>query len=129
MSKGDRDGRGFRHNKACPSLNCDYCVNGRAKRPHRRGQRRLAKRELHDQPTQCLGGTMSDTQYETAETSYAKDHARDALDLELERQGVPTFDPDDNPSGPDLIDLADAVVERLIKEGVTIPVSVRSLHG
>lgn len=72
---------------------------------------------------------MSDNQYETAETSYAKDHARDALDLELERQGITAFDPEDSPFGPELIDLADAVVERLIKEGVTIPDTIRSLHG
>lgn len=72
---------------------------------------------------------MSDSQYEKAETSYAKDHARDALDLELERQGIAPFDPDDNPNGPDLIDLADAVVERLAKEGMTIPDTIRSLHG
>ena len=45
MSKSDRDGRGFRHHKACPSLNCDRCVNGRAKRPFRRAARRRAKRE------------------------------------------------------------------------------------
>lgn len=72
---------------------------------------------------------MSDTEYEPAEHSHAKDHAMDALDAELERQGIGTFDPDDNPKGPELIDLADAVVERLIKEGVTIPESIRPLLG
>lgn len=45
MSKGDRDGRGFRHHKACPSLNCERCVNGRAKAPARRAARRRGKRE------------------------------------------------------------------------------------
>ena len=45
MSKGDRDGRGFRHHKTCPSLNCDVCVNGKAKRPARRAARRKGKRE------------------------------------------------------------------------------------
>jgi hypothetical protein len=43
MSKGDRDGRGFRHHKKCPSLNCDRCVNGRAKKPFRQALRRLGR--------------------------------------------------------------------------------------
>lgn len=45
MSKSDGDGRGFRHHKKCPSLNCDRCVNGRAKKPNRRAARRQARRE------------------------------------------------------------------------------------
>ena len=45
MSKSDGDGRGFRHHKKCPSLDCDRCVNGRSKRPHRRALRRRAKQE------------------------------------------------------------------------------------
>lgn len=49
MSKGFRDGRGFRHAKACPSLNCDYCVNGRAKQPARRKERRAGKLEARDE--------------------------------------------------------------------------------
>lgn len=46
MSKSDGDGRGFRHRKKCPSLNCDRCVNGRSKRPYRKAVRRQAKREV-----------------------------------------------------------------------------------
>lgn len=46
MSKGDRDGRGFRHHKKCPSLNCDRCVNGRAKKPYRQAARRKAREEV-----------------------------------------------------------------------------------
>ncbi|AYR01598.1 hypothetical protein PP639_gp100 [Arthrobacter phage Seahorse] len=52
MSKGDRDGRGFRHHKKCPSLNCDRCVNGRAKRPYRQKQRREAKHALRTEPAE-----------------------------------------------------------------------------
>lgn len=46
-SKGDRPG--FRHFKRCPSLNCDYCVNGKAKRPARRALRRAGRTEINRQ--------------------------------------------------------------------------------
>lgn len=46
MSKSDRDGRGFRHRKKCPSLDCDQCVNGKSKKPYRQRERRKLKRQL-----------------------------------------------------------------------------------
>ncbi len=52
MSKSDRDGRGFRHHKKCPSLNCDRCVNGRSKLPFRQKQRREAKRAIRSEQTE-----------------------------------------------------------------------------
>lgn len=48
MSKGDRDGRGFRHHKKCPELNCSFCINGRSKRPARRAQRRHGKQQTKE---------------------------------------------------------------------------------
>ena len=49
MSKGDRDGCGFRHHKRCPELNCDGCVNGRAKQPARRKERKAGKLEARNE--------------------------------------------------------------------------------
>ena len=64
--------------------------------------------------------------YEPAENSYAKNHAMDALEAELERQGI---DPYDEDSPIELISLSDAVVEALLKVGVTIPEGLTNPHG
>lgn len=64
--------------------------------------------------------------YEAAAVSAAKDHVLDALAHELDQQGVYPYDEEDNPI--ELLSLADAVVERLIREGVTIPETIRELH-
>lgn len=66
--------------------------------------------------------------YETEEISYAKDHARSAIEEELEQQGLDPYSEHSDQSSPDLIGLADAVVERLLKEGVSIPEGIRPLH-
>ena len=65
--------------------------------------------------------------YETTETSHAKDHVRDALEMELDDQGIDPYSERSDQPAPDLIDLADAVVERLLKEGVIIPETIRTL--
>lgn len=69
--------------------------------------------------------------YEPAENSAAKNHAMDALEAELERQGIDPYpDLDDGEDGGiDLINLADAVVESLIKAGVTIPENITDPHS
>lgn len=68
--------------------------------------------------------------YELAEVSAAKDHVMFALERELERQGIDPYPDGDIRGGSiELIDLADAVVERLLKEGVTIPDTMRGLNG
>lgn len=70
---------------------------------------------------------MSDYDYEPAENSAAKDVAMDALEAELYRQGVEVYtDDDNNEGGIDLINLADAVVESLLKVGATIPEDLKS---
>lgn len=65
--------------------------------------------------------------YEPAEHSHAKNHAMDALEAELEKQGVEVY-ADDDEGGVDLIGLADAVVEALIRAGVTIPEDISNPH-
>ena len=73
---------------------------------------------------------MSETQYELAEISAAKDHVMDAIERELDKQGVNPYPDGDIRGGSiELIDLADAVVERLLKEGVTIPDTMLDLQG
>jgi len=73
---------------------------------------------------------MSETQYELAEISAAKDHVMDAIERELDKQGVNPYPDGDIRGGSiELIDLADAVIERLIKEGVTIPDTMCDLNG
>lgn len=69
--------------------------------------------------------------YEPQENSFAKNHAMDALEKELERQGIDPYpDLDDGAEGGvDLINLADAVVEALMKAGVTIPEDISNPHG
>jgi hypothetical protein len=64
--------------------------------------------------------------YEPAENSAAKNHAMDALEAELEKQGI---DPYDEEAEIELIDLADAVVEALIRAGVTIPEDISDPHS
>ncbi|MDQ1053185.1 hypothetical protein QE394_001113 [Arthrobacter sp. SORGH_AS 212] len=66
--------------------------------------------------------------YEPAENSAAKNHAMDALEAELEKQGVEVYT-DDDEGGIDLIDLADAVVEALLSAGVTIPEGISDPHA
>jgi hypothetical protein len=69
--------------------------------------------------------------YEPAENSNAKNHAMDALEAELERQGIDPYpDIDDGEDGGiDLINLADAVVEALIDAGVSIPENISNPHS
>lgn len=64
--------------------------------------------------------------YEPQENSFAKNHAMDALEAELEKQGI---DPYKDEGGIELIELADAVVEALIRAGVTIPENISNPHG
>lgn len=66
--------------------------------------------------------------YEPQENSFAKNHAMDALEKELEKQGVEVYT-DDDEGGIDLINLSDAVVEALIAAGVTIPESISNPHA
>jgi hypothetical protein len=69
--------------------------------------------------------------YEPQTHSFAKNHALDALEFEIERQGqsdLIEMDADDNVQ-LDLIDLADAVVEALIAAGVTIPDNISNPHA
>lgn len=58
--------------------------------------------------------------FEPQENSHAKNHAMDALEAALEKQGIDAVD---------LISLADAVVEALIKAGITIPENISNPHG
>lgn len=70
---------------------------------------------------------MSDYDYEPAENAAAKDVVMDALEAELYKQGVEVYtDDDNNEGGIDLINLSDAVVESLLKVGVTIPEDLKS---
>jgi hypothetical protein len=66
---------------------------------------------------------MSESDYEPAENSFAKNIAYDAIEAELEDQGFAVIDEFD------LIDLADAVVEALLRAGVTIPETIHNPHG
>lgn len=72
---------------------------------------------------------MSDYDYEPAENSAAKDIVMDALEAELDKQGVTVYtDDDNNEGGIDLINLADSVVESLLKVGVKVPEDLKSPH-
>lgn len=66
--------------------------------------------------------------YELAENSAAKDFAMEALYAEFERQGV-DVDADSGDMIIDMIDLADTVVEALLKVGITIPGDLESPYG
>lgn len=66
--------------------------------------------------------------FEPAENSFAKNHAMDALEAELERQGVEVYS-DNDEGGIDLINLADSVVEKLIASGVVIPEDLSNPHA
>ena len=66
--------------------------------------------------------------YDTAEVSTAKDHVYDEVDRELNRQGIDPYSERADQPSPDLIDLADAIVERLLKEGAVFPETIRELH-
>lgn len=72
---------------------------------------------------------MSDTNipegYEPAPHSYAKNHAMDALEKELDKQGIELYED----GSPELIELSDAVVEALIRAGVTIPDDITDPHA
>jgi len=63
--------------------------------------------------------------YEPQENSFAKNHAMDALEAELEKQGIELYED----GSPELIELADAVVEKLIAAGVVIPEDISNPHG
>lgn len=68
--------------------------------------------------------------YELAEISAAKNHVLYALERELDRQGIDPYPDGDILGGSiELIDLADAAVERLIKEGAVIPATMCDLNG
>lgn len=69
--------------------------------------------------------------YEPQENSFAKNHVMDALEKELEKQGIDPYpDLDDGEEGGiDLINLSDVVVEALIAAGVTIPESISNPHA
>lgn len=66
---------------------------------------------------------MSESDYEPSENSFAKNIAYDAIEAELEDQGFSVIDEFD------MIDLADAVVEALLRAGVTIPENIHNPHG
>ena len=68
---------------------------------------------------------MSEYDYEPQENSFAKDIAMDALEAELERQGIDPY-PDIEEDGIELIELADAVVEALLAAGVKIPEDIKN---
>ena len=59
---------------------------------------------------------------EAQEVSFAKNHVYDVLEAELERQGLSTVE-------MDLISLSDAIVEKLLAAGVTIPDTITDPHG
>lgn len=63
--------------------------------------------------------------YELAEHSTAKDIVRNALEEELQRQGVA----DVEDGGPDLLDLASVSVGALLAAGVTIPEGLTDPNG
>lgn len=63
--------------------------------------------------------------YEPSQNAAAKDHVMEALYAEFEKQGIST-DADVDENAPDLIDLADAIVESLLKVGVVIPQELES---
>jgi hypothetical protein len=63
--------------------------------------------------------------YEPAQNAAAKDYVMEALYAEFDRQGINT-DQDDDPDAPELIVLADAIVESLLKVGVVIPQDLKS---
>lgn len=63
--------------------------------------------------------------YEPAQNAAAKDHVMEALYEEFEKQGI-NVDQDEDPNAPEMIGLADAVVEALLKVGVVIPEALES---
>lgn len=65
--------------------------------------------------------------YEPAQNAAAKDHVMEALYEEFEKQGINVdADEDLDENVPELIGLADAVVEALLKVGVVIPDDLES---
>lgn len=58
--------------------------------------------------------------YEPAENSNAKDHVLATLEVQFDKQGIDLGDGDSD-DDPDLIGMADAVVEALLAAGVIIP--------
>lgn len=85
-------------------------------------------RDLAQRPKEIFMTADIPEGFEPAEVSFAKDHVHNAIEQELEKQGIDPYSERADQPSPDLIDLADAVVERLLTEGVTIPASVRRLH-
>lgn len=63
--------------------------------------------------------------YEPAQNAAAKDHVMEALYEEFEKQGI-NVDADEDENAPELIGLADAIVESLLKVGVIIPQDLKS---
>jgi hypothetical protein len=70
---------------------------------------------------------MPEYDYEPQENSFAKNVAMDALEAELENQGIDPY-PDIEEDGIDLIGLSDAVVEALLAAGVKIPEDIKDPH-
>jgi len=65
--------------------------------------------------------------YEPAENAAAKDVAMDALERSLAKQGIDPYPDGDIRGGSiELIDLADDVVEALLKAGITVPEDLKS---
>ncbi|WP_324642369.1 hypothetical protein [Pseudarthrobacter sp. LT1] len=68
--------------------------------------------------------------YEPAQNAAAKDHVMEALYEEFEKQGINVdADEDVDENVPELIGLADAVVEALLKVGVVIPEDLESPYS
>lgn len=63
--------------------------------------------------------------YEPAQNAAAKDHVMEALYEGFEKQGI-NVDADEVENAPEMIGLADAVVEALLKVGVVIPEDLES---
>ncbi|NSX37162.1 hypothetical protein HTS88_12210 [Pseudarthrobacter oxydans] len=63
--------------------------------------------------------------YEPAQNAAAKDYVMEALYAEFERQGINTGQ-DEDPNAPEMIDLADAIVESLLKVCVVVPQDLKS---
>lgn len=65
---------------------------------------------------------------ETPAVSAAKNIVRDALEAELQNQGIPC-EPFESDQAADLIDLAGKTVEALLSAGVTIPETLQDPHA
>lgn len=71
---------------------------------------------------------MTSQHLETPAVSAAKNIVRDALETELQEQGIPC-DPFESELAADLISLADTTVEALLSAGVEIPDNLQDPHA